>query len=58
MMEIKIFFFVLSILFLLKNLAVFVIKILQTDPKPMIITRIETILMYLSFSYILTFIFS
>lgn len=56
-MEIKVFFLFLSILFLLKNLLVFVVKFFQPDPKPMVITRIETILLYVSISYILTFIF-
>ena len=56
--EIKIFFFFLSMLFLLKNLGVFVIKMFQTDPQPMTITKAEVILIYSSLSYLLTFIFS
>jgi len=56
--EIKIFFFFLSILFLLKNIGVFIIKMFQTDPQPMVITKAEVILVYVSISYFLTFIFS
>jgi hypothetical protein len=56
--EIKIFFFFLSILFLLKNVGVFIIKVFQTDPQPITMTKAEIILIYVSISYFLTFIFS
>jgi len=57
MNEIKIFFFVLSIIFLLKNVLVFGLKIFQSEPEPMGLTKIDTILIYLSLSYFITFIF-
>lgn len=55
--EFKLFMFFLSILFLLKNIGVFAIKIFQTDPQPMRITKAEVILIYMSLSYLLTFLF-
>lgn len=56
--EIKLFLFFLSILFLLKNLVVFAVKLFQTDPQPMTLTKAEVILIYSSFSYLLTFLFT
>lgn len=56
--EIKLFMFILSVIFLLKNLLLFGIKFFQTEPEPMKITKTEIILLYLSISYFITFLFT
>ena len=52
--EIKLFLFVLSLLFICKNIIIFSIKLFETDPEPMTLTMTEKILLYLSFSYVIT----
>lgn len=54
MNDIKLFFFVLSLLFLCKNIIVFAIKLFETDPEPMKLTITEKVLLYFSFSYAIT----
>ena len=54
MNEIKLFMFVLSLLFLCKNIIIFSIKLFETDPEPMTLTITEKVLLYLSFSYVIT----
>lgn len=56
MNEFKLFVFILSILFILKNVFVFSVKIFQTDPEPMSLNKYETIGLYVSLAYILTHI--
>jgi hypothetical protein len=57
MIEVKLFVFILSILFIIKNAVVLGMKLFQQEPQPMTLTRVETILMYLSISYFITYIF-
>lgn len=57
MIEIKLFMFILSILFVLKNGLVFGMKLFQQEPEPMKLTKVELVLIYLSTSYFLTYIF-
>lgn len=54
MNEIKLFLFVLSLLFILKNIIVFSVKLFESDPEPMTLNKIEKVLLYLSFSYAIT----
>lgn len=57
MIEIKLFVLILSILFILKNAVVLGMKLFQQEPQPMTLTRIETVLIYLSTSYFFTYMF-
>lgn len=52
--EIKLFLFILSLMFICKNIIVFSVKLFETDPEPMTLTITEKILLYLSFSYVIT----
>ena len=52
--EIKLFLFILSLMFICKNIIVFSVKLFETDPEPMTLTTTEKILLYLSFSYVIT----
>jgi hypothetical protein len=54
--EIKIFLFVLSCLFVTKLLLEFIIKIFQPVTEPMKLGDVEKVSLYLSVSYIITFI--
>lgn len=56
MIEIKVFLLVLSIIFLLKNVGVFVFKLFQPEPEPMTLNMTEKILLYLSLTYVITFL--
>lgn len=56
MEELKVFLFVLSILFLLKNVVVFILKFFQEEPEEMKFNIFEKIMIYISLSYIITYI--
>jgi hypothetical protein len=52
--EIKIFFLILSIVFTLKFVVEFIVKLFQEEPVPMKISKVNEVLLYLSLSYIIT----
>jgi hypothetical protein len=54
MHQIKVFLFVLSIIYSLRFLIEFGIKFFQEEPTPMKINEIEKIILYFSSSYIIT----
>ena len=56
MYQIKVFLFVISILFLMRLIAEFTIKLFQDNPEPLVLSKIEQVLIYLAASYIITFI--
>jgi hypothetical protein len=54
---IELFFLVLSTLYFLKNVAIFVFKITTEDnPEPVELSTTEQVFIYLSISYIITFV--
>ena len=56
MIEICTFLFVLSIVYAFKHLAVFGLKFFEANPEPMTLTKVETLLLYLSIAYFITFL--
>jgi hypothetical protein len=52
--EIKIFFLILSVVFSLRFVVEFIIKLLQEEPVPMKISKVNEVFLYLSLSYIIT----
>ena len=56
MQQIKLFFFVLGILYLTKFLLEFIIKLFQENPEPMKLSNVEQIIILVSSSYIITYI--
>ena len=56
MQQIKLFFFVLGILYLTKFLLEFIVKLFQENPEPMSLTKIEQIIQLVALSYIITYI--
>jgi|694.fasta_scaffold39382_12 hypothetical protein len=52
--EIKIFFLVLSFVYSLRFILEFIIKLIQEEPVPMKINKVNEIFLYLSLSYIIT----
>ena len=56
MYQIKVFLFVISILFSMRLFAEFTIKLFQDNPEPLVLSKIEQVLIYLAASYIITFI--
>jgi hypothetical protein len=56
MYQVKIFLFVISILFSIRLIAEFTIKLFQDNPEPLVLSKIEQVLIYLAVSYIITFI--
>jgi hypothetical protein len=55
MTEIKIFLFVLSIIYSLKFVFQFVLKLTQETPEPIEVNKVEQTLLYFAVSYIITF---
>lgn len=55
LMEIKLFLFVLSIIFQLKFIVEFLLKFTQETPTPIKINEIEKIFLYISSSYTITY---
>ena len=56
MIEFWAFIFIISLLYAIKNIVGFVIVLLQSDPKPFKLSKIETILLYFALSYVITYI--
>ena len=57
MIEIKIFLLVLSIIYLLRYVISFLVKLSEEEPTPIKISDISKIFIYLSISYIITYFF-
>lgn len=53
---ISIFFFILSIIFLLRYVGEFLLALRDENPKPMAINKIIEIFIYISVSYVITFL--
>jgi hypothetical protein len=56
MEQIKLFFFVLSIVYSLRIIVEFGMKLTQEEPEPMKLTKLEEALQVISISYIITYI--
>ena len=56
MLQIKLFFFVLGILYLTKFLLEFIVKLFQENPEPMKLSNVEQITLLVASSYIITYI--
>jgi hypothetical protein len=57
MEEIKLYLFVLSMVFTIRYVAEFVFKLAQTgDSEPIVLTKLERSFLYLALSYIITYI--
>ncbi len=56
MYQIKVFLFVISLLFSVRLIAEFTIKLFQDNPEPLVLSKTEQVLVYLAVSYIITFI--
>ena len=56
MLQIKLFFFVLSIIYNLRFLVELGIKLLQDNTEPMKLTKVEQTILLISLSYIITYI--
>ena len=56
MQQIKLFFFVLGILYLTKFLLEFIVKLFQANPEPMKLSNVEQIILLVASSYIITYI--
>jgi hypothetical protein len=54
--EIKLFLFVLSILYTLYFVVAFLLRLTEEDPKPMTLTKLEILYQLVSLSYIITYI--
>jgi hypothetical protein len=52
--EIKIFLLILSVVFTLRFIVEFIVKLYQEEPVPMKINKTNEIFLYLSLSYIIT----
>ena len=50
------FLLVLSIIYVVRFIAEFVIKLLQENPTPLEISKTETVFIYMAISYIITYI--
>jgi hypothetical protein len=55
MTEIKIFLFVLSIIYSLKFVLQIVLRMIQETPEPIEYSKVEQTLLYFAVSYIITF---
>ena len=56
MTEIKLFLFVLSIIYTLRFVLEFVIKLTQDNPEPLVMSKLEQTVQIISLSYIITYI--
>jgi len=54
--EIKIFLFILSVLFISKLFIEFIVKLIQPITEPLKLNDVEKVIIYLSISYIITFL--
>ncbi len=55
LMEIKLYLFVLSVIFQLKFVVEFLFKLIQETPTPIKINEIEQIFLYLASAYTITY---
>ena len=55
MQEIKLFLFVLSIIYSLRYIFEFVFKLTQEDSQPIKLSKVEGIFLYFAASYIITY---
>ena len=53
--QIKVFLFVLSLIYLIRFVIEFGIKLTQDEPEPMTLTKVEKISQLLASSYIITY---
>jgi len=53
--EIKLFLFVLSIIYILRFVVEFAIKLPQENPEPMQVSSIEKVFIYFALSYFITY---
>jgi hypothetical protein len=56
MLQIKLFFFILSIIYLSRFVVELVIKLTQDNTEPMVTTKVEKSLQLIALSYIITYI--
>jgi hypothetical protein len=56
MQQIKLFFFVLSIVYSLRIIVEFSVKLTQENPEPMKLSKLEQSLQLISLSYIITYL--
>ena len=56
MKQISLYFFVLSIIFLTRFIFEFLIRFREEAPKPMEITKINEVVIYIAISYIITYL--
>jgi hypothetical protein len=54
--QFKLFLFVLSIVFTLRFVVEFIIKLFQEEPQPMEVSSVKEVFIYLALSYIITYI--
>jgi hypothetical protein len=54
--QIKLFLFVLSVVFTLRFVSEFVLKLFQEEPQPMKINSVKETFIYIALAYIITFI--
>jgi hypothetical protein len=52
----SIFFFILSIIFLLRYVSEFLLALRDENPKPITINKVTEIFIYIAVSYIITFL--
>lgn len=52
--QIKLFFLVLSVIYIFKHIFFFILKLIQENPEPLQITTVENIFIYISLAYIIT----
>ena len=55
MEEIKLYFFVLSLVYIVTFIIKFIMKFFQETPTPLQLTKIEQVIVYFAISYIITF---
>lgn len=56
MLQIKLFFFILSIIYGLKFVIDFLLRLRDENPEPMVVSKTNQILLLVSISYIITYI--
>lgn len=52
----SIFFFILSTIFLLKHIIQFAMILRDENPKPMTVSKVNEVIIYVAISYIITFL--
>jgi len=54
--QIKLFLFILSIVFSLRFVVEFVLKLFQEEPVPMKVSKVDEVVLYFTISYIITYL--